>query len=68
MFHAVGLNVMDARESKRDIVEVSRRALRDMIAKVVVEERPAKTWRGISHGPRIHGVTGRMVCIFSKWP
>ena len=39
MFHAVGLNVMDARESKEDILEASRRALRDMIAKVVVEER-----------------------------
>jgi hypothetical protein len=56
MFHAVGLNVMDPRENKSDVLEASRRALRDMIAKVVVEERPAKTWRGISHGPRIHGV------------
>jgi len=45
MFHAVGLNVMDPRENKSDVLEASRRrrALRDMIAKVVVEERPARS-------------------------
>jgi|SRR6267142_2855756 len=31
MFHAAGLNVMDAREMKRDVLDTSRRALRDMI-------------------------------------
>jgi hypothetical protein len=31
MFHAVGLNVMDARERKRDDFDVSRRASRDMV-------------------------------------
>ena len=45
MFHAVGLNVMDARERKRDVLVVSTRARRDMItnkrtAHVVVENRP----------------------------
>jgi hypothetical protein len=58
MFHAVGLNVMDPRENKSDVLEASRRALRDMIAKVVAGERPARqTWCGISHGPRNYGVT-----------
>jgi len=38
MFQAVGLNIMDPRENKSDVLEASRRALRD---KVVVEERPA---------------------------
>lgn len=32
MFHAVGLNVIDPRERKRDVLDVSTRALRDMIA------------------------------------
>ena len=32
MFHAVGLNVIDARERKRDVLDVSTRALKDMIA------------------------------------
>ena len=32
MFHAVGLNVIDARERKRDVLDASTRALRDMIA------------------------------------
>ena len=44
MFHAVGLNVMDARERKSDDLDVSTRALKDMIdrqtAHVVVENRP----------------------------
>lgn len=44
MFHAVGLKVMDARERKRDDLDVSTRALKDMIdrqtAHVVVENRP----------------------------
>ena len=39
MFHAVGLNVIDAKERKRDILDTSRKALGDMIAKVVVEEK-----------------------------
>ena len=51
MFHAVGLNVMDARESKRDILEASRRALRDMLRR-----GQQYSVAGISHGPRIHGV------------
>jgi hypothetical protein len=38
MFHAAGLNVMDAREMKRDVLDTSRRALRDMIYEVVVKE------------------------------
>ena len=46
MFHAVGLNVMDPREHKSDVLEASRTAFRDMIAKVVVEERPAR--RGVA--------------------
>ena len=44
MFHAVGLKVIDARERKRDDLDVSTRALKDMIdrqtAHVVVENRP----------------------------
>jgi len=32
MFHAVGLNVMDPSERKRDVLDASTRALRDMIA------------------------------------
>ena len=32
MFHAVGLNVIDPRERKRDVLDASTRALRDMIA------------------------------------
>jgi len=32
MFHAVGLNVIDARERKREVLDVSTRTLRDMIA------------------------------------
>jgi hypothetical protein len=32
IFHAVGLNVIDPRERKRDILDESMRALRDMIA------------------------------------
>ena len=31
MFHAVGLNVIEARERKRDDLDTSTRALRDMI-------------------------------------
>ena len=31
MFHAVGLNVMDARERKRDVLDASRRASRGMV-------------------------------------
>jgi hypothetical protein len=32
MFHAVGLNVIDARERKRDVLDASTRAPKDMIA------------------------------------
>jgi hypothetical protein len=32
MFHAVGLNVIDPRERKREVLDASTRALRDMIA------------------------------------
>jgi hypothetical protein len=39
MFHAVGLKVIDARERKRDVLEASTRALRDMIAVVVGDNR-----------------------------
>lgn len=40
MFHAVGLNVIDPRERKREVLDVSTRALKDMIAiYVVVEDR-----------------------------
>ena len=49
MFHAVGLNVIDANERKSDVLDTSRKALGDMIAKVVVEsrrkERNHKAWR-----------------------
>ena len=38
IFHAVGLNVMDPSERKRDVLEASRRAVRDMIA----PSRPAE--------------------------
>jgi hypothetical protein len=31
MFHAAGLNVMDAREMTRDVLDTPRRELRDMI-------------------------------------
>jgi hypothetical protein len=48
MFHAVGLNVMDARESKRDILEASRRALRDISKDVAGiksrAENPRRYW------------------------
>jgi len=33
IFHAVGLNVMDPSERKRDVLEASTRVVRDMIAK-----------------------------------
>jgi len=39
MFHAVGLNVIDPRERKNDVLDTSRKALGDMIANVVVEGR-----------------------------
>ena len=42
MFHAVGLNVIDPKERKSDVLDTSRKALSDMIAEVVVEERPTK--------------------------
>jgi hypothetical protein len=32
IFHAVGLNVMDTSERKRDVLEASTRVVRDMIA------------------------------------
>ncbi|KAN0120684.1 hypothetical protein V8E52_003953 [Russula decolorans] len=32
IFHAEGLNVIDSRERKRDVLDASTRALRDMIA------------------------------------
>ena len=32
-FHAVGLNVMDARERKRDNLDESTKALRDMMGR-----------------------------------
>jgi hypothetical protein len=32
IFHAVGLNAMDPSERKRDVLEVSTREVRDMIA------------------------------------
>jgi hypothetical protein len=54
MFHAVGLNVMDPMENKSDVLEASRRALRDIIAEVV--ERPAKThgWqKSRAENPRV---------------
>ena len=56
MFHAVGLKVIDARERKRDDLDVSTRALKDMIdrqtAHVVVENRPedvADGTRNVQH-------------------
>ena len=42
MFHAVGLNVIDPMERKSDVLDTSRKALRDMFAEVVVEERPTR--------------------------
>jgi hypothetical protein len=38
MFHPAGVNVIDAKERKRDVLDTSRKALRDMIAKVVDKE------------------------------
>jgi hypothetical protein len=39
IFHAVGLKVMSPSERKRDVLEASRRAVRDMIA--MLWQRPA---------------------------
>ena len=36
IFHAVGLNAIDPSEMKRDVLEVSTREVRDMIAMVEV--------------------------------
>ena len=47
MFHAVGLNVIDAKESKSDVLDTSRKALGDMIAKVVVKEK-GETHKGVA--------------------
>jgi hypothetical protein len=42
MFHAKGLNVIDAKERKSDVLDTSRKVLGDMIAKVVVKDRATK--------------------------
>jgi hypothetical protein len=49
MFHAAGLNVINAKARKRDVLDKSRKALRDMIAKVVVKEKGEthKAWRNL---------------------
>jgi hypothetical protein len=41
IFHAVGLNVMDPSERKRDVLEVSRRAVGDMPVTGMPWSRPA---------------------------
>jgi len=46
MFHAVGLNVIDANERESDVLDTSRKALGDMIANVVVKDKGEPTRRG----------------------
>jgi hypothetical protein len=48
IFHAVGLKVMDAKERYRDVLDTSRRALRDIVGgktgRVVGQSHDSETW------------------------
>ena len=46
IFHTVGLNVMDPREIKRDVLDVSTRALRDMAATSWLRTEPPHSMHG----------------------